>query len=87
LCILEGGASISKVGEPKCFTLGRMNLEGRRGLRVFYREMKELEEEYHQRLHIKVGDLSSIISFVLETLSQHQNMIDQLKDEVYASRS
>jgi hypothetical protein len=34
-----------------------------------------------------VGTLSSIASFALETLSQHQNMIGQLQDEVYALRS
>jgi hypothetical protein len=32
LCILEGRVYVFKVGEPKSFTLGRINLEGSRGL-------------------------------------------------------
>jgi hypothetical protein len=87
LCVLEGRGIFYEVGEPRCFTSGRMNLEGRGGKRVSWQEMKEIEEEDRQRLQIRVGALSSTVSFVLETLSQHRNLIGQLQDEVYALRS
>jgi len=87
LCILKGRTYFQEASEPKRFTLGRKNLVGSGGLRVFGREMKELEEENRQWLQIRVGALSSTVSFVLETLSENWNLISQLQDEVYALRS
>jgi hypothetical protein len=40
-----------------------------------------------QKLKIKYGAISSMVSFELETLSQHQLLIGQLQDEVFVQRS
>jgi hypothetical protein len=40
-----------------------------------------------QRIKIKYGAINSMVSFELETLSQHRHLIGKLQDEVYAQRS
>jgi len=43
--------------------------------------------EDHQRLFIWVCALSSIVTYALETMSQHINLIGQFQDEVDALMS
>jgi len=45
------------------------------------------EYEDRQRLFIQVCALSSTVTYSLETLSQHKNLIGQLQDEVDALMS
>jgi hypothetical protein len=47
------------------------------------------EDEFmdQQHLFISVNSLNSTISFVLDTLVQHWDMVEQLEDEVASLRS
>ena len=40
-----------------------------------------------QRTRIQMGALSSTLTFELETLSQHRNLIERMQDESYAQRN